>query len=313
MQPKHGMPARVLDDRQEKSKKAGLGRSLKELITLLSVYGGDLNEALWHPGSLSLPRWNNLTHLQLHGPRFRMTSLTATAISQLPSLTHLALIMPLLVQPNSAPSGADHGSMERRIDYAKDALGRHNVLQILIDAVGHRLQKLLLVCHDVEAYVGSVQKLGSWFRTLHWRCSMSREDYDTQEAAKLVLVTVKARNPLQTTPHPCLYSKWMLQRADRGVHWHWTESEGFTGHDKSEGLDLVYSVERWKMPVVFDRSSETGVGLDGRWPNESEQGGADLATARRWLGIDQGDGNHQESESRSSSPFEELSGIDNLD
>lgn len=251
------MPARVLDERNHTDlSRSGqhVGKSLKELVTLLSVYGGDLNEALWSPGISPSPKWNNLTHLQLHGPRFRMTPLTALAISQLPSLTHLALIMPLLVQPQ-IPSTGPSSPLEMQVDNSRDALGRCNVLQILIDALGHRLETLLLVCHDVESYVGNVQRLGPWMRTLQWKCNATVQEKPACQSTKMVLVTASPSNPLQTTPHPSLYSKWMMQRAERGDHWKWMQRAKMEAFDVCEEMKLTYTVETWKMPILYKESS----------------------------------------------------------
>ncbi|UZJ52616.1 hypothetical protein CBS101457_001936 [Exobasidium rhododendri] len=311
------MPASVLDERNRKEPKArvgtSLGSSLKELVTLLSVYGGDLNEALWHPGIRPFPRWNNLTHLQLHGPRFRLDARAAIAISRLPSLSHLALIMPILIQPNTTSEYPYNSIDGFKIDNAKDALGRCNVLQILIDSLGSQLQKLLLICHDVENYVGNVQRLGSWFRTLHWRCNTTMEEMGDRKGAKLVLVTAKPWNTLQTSPHPSLYSKWMLQRAERGMHWNWNERDNFVGHDICEQMDLSYSVESWTIPIVFQRSPSSEEyyleNIQERLGLQRETEDAETRPTEM---------NHEEHDTSSeslslSSSSDGVSGIDNLD
>jgi hypothetical protein len=292
------MPARVLDTRTSKSEgQKHLGQSLKELVTLLSVYGGDLNESLWSPGNSYAPKWNNLTHLQLHGPRFRMTSLTALAISQLPSLTHLALIMPLLVQPH-LPLNGSSAVVDAQVDSSRDALGRCNVLQILIDALGHRMQTLLLVCHDIESYVGNVQRLGPWMRTLQWKCNTKKSTLNGFQGTKLVLVTARPLNPLQTTPHPSLYSKWMLQRADRGDHWNW--KGGVEAIDVCEEMKLAYSVERWTIPIVYQEPPRREESVD---EHQSENRLAETEEAQI----------EEQSDSAWSGSDRELHGIDNLD
>lgn len=294
------MPARALDTRLAKSEGQHMGQSLKELVTLLSVYGGDLNEALWNLGSSLIPKWNNLTHLQLHGPRFRMTALTALAISQLPSLTHLALIMPLLVQPQ-LPSIGSSTLVDAQVDSSRDALGRCNVLQILIDALGHRLQTLLLVCHDIESYVGNVQRLGPWMRTLQWKCNTTVQEKYSLKGTKMILVTARPYNPLQTTPHPSLYSKWMLQRAERGDHWKWSHKRDIDGVDVCEEMKLAYSVEKWDIPIVYEEPQ-----AKEDLPNNNE--------TRNWLEGQEADAQiDEQSDSSWSDSDQELHGIDNLD
>lgn len=314
------MPARVLasSSRQQPSPGNGeqpsqLGQSLTELVTLLSVYGGDLNEALWSPGPPPVSRWSNLTHLQLHGPRFRMTSLTALAISQLPSLTHLALIMPLLVQPQTSLTGSDE--LAYHINSARDALGRCNVLQILINALGNRLDTLLLLCHDIENYVGNVQRLASWIRTLQWRCNTTIEERKpTKDPTRLILVTARPYNPIQTNPHPSLYSKWMLQRAERGVHWDWKQKEdGVTLDDMCEEMKLSYSVESWNMPIIYEAPLVRNLDDDDRINTREQQ--VDNDVARRWMGIDpttEGEAEQDDSGFQSYAS-DEPNGIDNLD
>lgn len=270
--------ARVLDTRSD-GEPGGLSMQainlahtrskLEELDTLQSVYGGDLNEKLWElPSNTIAPCWTNLTHLQLHGPRFRMTASTALSLSQLPNLTHLALIMPLIVSPSSSPSPSSsspspdlpESQLYRR---ATDQLGRPSVLQLLVNLLGERLETLLIVVHDVEGYVGNVTGIAPWIHALYQSRPQSawRPDDDDLRRTRVQLVTASARSldgagqaaRALVDVHPTTFSKWMLERARRGRQWTFKqydrEEEGIAFAD----IAISYEEEHWTMPIEWVR------------------------------------------------------------
>lgn len=318
------MPARVFDPRNEGSKEKSSAHSattqLRELITLLSLYGGDLNERLWEttpmhspPLALAPPsRWSHLTHLQLHGPRFRMTALTAISLSQLPALTHLALIMPWVVLSmgggnESALFAGPTREHERRLDEATDALGRRSVWQLLVDGLADRLRVLQLVCHDIDGYVGSVQKLGPWFRALRWRYSKKGANLRATDSAELapsgveslqqraphlILVTASATwegQQAQEVPHPSCFSRWMLRRAERQRHWTFEDGES----DAIGNLAIQVSVEAWKASLALDVPF-SGFGSNTNGLSNPDLNGEGLepashSTTQRWMTLDADD------------------------
>lgn len=273
--------------------------NLTELVCLMSVYGGDLNEALWKtdaripPTSISTPspspsppptalRWSNLTHVQLHGPRFRLTARGAIALGSLPALTHLGLIMPLLVPPE-----------------ARDAQGapRHSlVLQSLLDPA-RKLRVLLVVGHEMRHYVGWAEGYRPALRALRRRVAASAsagagqearvEAKCTQTRTRIQLVTARPRrvrcvcsdSSSNTTrsnryagppsalapaapavepeldladaensktyfnPHPTEISTWMLERARVGRQWDWEgEDQGRVREGVGEGARSGWGV-----------------------------------------------------------------------
>ncbi|PWN90383.1 hypothetical protein FA10DRAFT_266869 [Acaromyces ingoldii] len=316
--------ARVLDARSD-GEPGGLSmrpidlslarRNLEELDTLQSVYGGDLNEKLWES---SFSPWTNLTHLQLHGPRFRMTASTAVSLSHLTKLKHIGLIMPLIVPPASTPTSLDiqDSSANALYQTAKDQLGRPSVLQLLVNLLGEQLESLLVVAHDVEDYVGNIQRVGSWVNALHqrrrrkWRRDVSRMRWEDDETrrTRVDLVTARAHTRL-TGPaidvHPTTYSKWMLERARLGLQWTFDEGEvPFRLAEADEDLVISCKRDSWEMPIEWVKER----------PLEDNSTRADDDMARRWLGL-------PEADNQVSGAFEvttpeadgEVLGIDNLD
>lgn len=272
------MTARVLDLRwPDDMDKAGLvevSHSLKELNTMLSLYGGDLNERLWDISygapTISRSRWANLTHLQLHGPRFRMTSLTALALCDLPQLTHLALIMPWIVHATMNVDGISTDILSRHssaVERTTDIAGRQSVLQLLVSGLGHRLEELVLVCHDLEGYVGNITNLGPWFRALQWYEHMDTTCHHAENPSpdisngssnlQLTLVTasVDDKSDTQAHTHPNLISKWMIQRAQEERHWAFQDGEKDVFRQKAISL----AVESWKIPQVQHQGAATSI------------------------------------------------------
>lgn len=260
------MTARILDlrwpDDVDKAGVVEVSHSLKELNTMLSLYGGDLNERLWDitygAPALNKSRWANLTHLQLYGPRFRMTSLTALALCDLPQLTHLALIMPWIVHATMNVDAISTDILTRHssaIERTTDIAGRQSVLQLLVSGLGHRLEELVLVCHDIEGYLGNVTNLGPWFRALQWYDqadvpSQSAEHFNVHLSSRLQLTLVTASLDASLNQashaHPNLISKWMMQRAQNQQHW--TFNDGEKDVFKQEVISVA--VERWTVPKV---------------------------------------------------------------
>lgn len=272
------MTARVLDLRwPDDMDKAGLvevSHSLKELNTMLSLYGGDLNERLWDitygAPAMNRSRWANLTHLQLHGPRFRMTSLTALALCDLPQLSHLALIMPWIVHATMNVDGISADILSRHstaIERTTDIAGRQSVLQLLVSGLGHRLEELVLVCHDLEGYVGNITNLGPWFRALQWyeytnttedsagHSLSDHEDISSKLQLTLVTASVDDEPNRQDQTHPNLISKWMVERAQEQRHW--TFHDGEKDIFKQKAISL--SVENWKIPQVQQQGTSNAL------------------------------------------------------
>jgi hypothetical protein len=266
--------------------------SLKEFVTMLSLYGGDMNERLWDPsiGQLDMKssRWDSLTHLQLHGPRFRMTAMTALALCGLPKLSHLCLIMPWIIQaiPESVTSEvlARHA---HHVERATDATGQETVLQLLYSGLGRQLKKLVLVCHDAEGYVGSVTKLGPLFRALHWWEEDSwQEGRSASSTTLLTLVTAQLRTDAAQSVHfhPSMLSRWMMQRAQKQQHW------SFSGVIQESSTDECFSleVESWTAPVAYDSQSiiETIPSQSSQWQSTINYGSTASSTGVLRGGID---------------------------
>lgn len=256
------MTARVLDLRwpEDANSKRVLDvcSSLKEFITMLSLYGGDMNERLWDPtltpSDMKLARWSSLTHLQLHGPRFRMTAMTALALCGLPELTHLCLIMPWIIQaiPESITPAilAQHA---HQVERATDATGQETVMQLLYRGLGRQLQHLVLVCHNAEGYVGSVAKLGPLFRALHWwEEGTWNEQRVSSSPTILTLVTAELQTASESF-HPSMLTRWMMQRAQKQLHW--TFPAGIK--EEEDGVTFSLQVESWKAPTAYEPQGAT--------------------------------------------------------
>lgn len=193
----------------------GLGAaraSLQELVCLQSPWAGDAVDAVWHAGEPPAP-WDALTHLQLYGPRSRLSVHTAAALGALPRLSHLALIMPSFVDARGGKCPAP-------------------VLQAIVDACAH-LEHLLLVGHDEEHWVGA---------TRHLRPAVAALRVGSAgRVLRVALVTATApAQPWEPTrrAHPGVYTDWMLARALDGRHWDFS------------GLcdDMAYTVDETLVP-----------------------------------------------------------------
>lgn len=188
--------------------------ALHELVCLQSPWAGDAIDAVWRAGTPHAP-WRALSHIQLHGPRSRLSVRTADALAELPALTHLALIMPSFV-------GA-HGTRSAE-----------PVLAAIVERLPH-LAQLLIVGHDEEHWVGATRHLRAALERLHVRCPTQR--------LELTLVTAQVprdeSDPMQRA-HPGQYSDWMLRRALHDEHWHFGPATD----------DMPYVVETWTVPYA---------------------------------------------------------------
>jgi len=200
----------------------GARGALQEVVCLQSPWAGDTNDTLWlssMPGHHEAP-WRRLSHLQLHGPRFRMTPRTAASLAALPVLSHLALITPHIV----------------------DAEGRRDAtdaLQTLLDEAVS-LEQLLLVGHDEPHWIGAVR---------HWRAALVQLERPAgARPVTLTLVTAARLTPTDWDPasraHASLYSDWMLSRARDGTHWAFLDSDA----PCTDGA-IAYNVESWRVPT----------------------------------------------------------------
>ncbi|SPO30513.1 uncharacterized protein UTRI_06443 [Ustilago trichophora] len=206
---------------------------LHEFSCLMGHYGADLDKDFWLPN-----RWTNLTHLQLHGPRFRITPDTARMLSSLPALKKLALVVPMIVASATQSSSQD-------LDV--------NPLQTLID-LHPTLELLLLVGHAERDYVGYTEKYRHWMRNLRYprlgsstlcrvelvtalrRSSSMEEEEEEQEEVAASRLRV----------HPCEVSAWMMGRSQQGIQW-------FDGED--EGGELDFWVESFQLADSHPSSS----------------------------------------------------------
>lgn len=200
--------------------------ALQEVVCLQSPWAGDTNDTLWlpsGPGHASAP-WSRLTHLQLHGPRFRMTPRTAASLATLPALSHLALITPYLVDA----------------DGHRDAFA---TLQTLLDTAP-TLQQLLLVGHNEPHWVGAVR---------HWQPALSLLERPADAPpVTLTLVTAAHLGPTVWDPmlraHASLYSNWMLARAKQGTHWSFLHADD--DPTSTEG-NIAYQIESWQVRTRY--------------------------------------------------------------
>lgn len=203
----------------------GVRAALQEVVCLQSPWAGDTNDTLWFssiPGFVAAP-WRRLTHLQLHGPRFRMTPRTAASLASLPALSHLALITPHVVD------AAGHRNA-------------HDALQTLLDGASS-LEQLLLVGHDELHWVGAVR---------HWRAALAQ--LERPAGAPPVTITLVTAARLESSAwdpvsrvHASLYSEWMLARAQQGTHWAFLDSDA----PCTDGA-IAYNVETWLVPTRPD-------------------------------------------------------------
>ncbi|WFC98164.1 hypothetical protein MYAM1_000888 [Malassezia yamatoensis] len=188
--------------------------SLNELVCLQSPWAGDAIDEIWS-GAQTYGAWKNLSYLQLHGPRSRISVRTADALAQLPSLTHLALIMPSFMG-------------------AYDSRNSEPVLAAIVAKLDH-LQNFLIVGHDEENWVGA---------TRHLRPALERLRV-TEQGRNITITLVTAHFPRNDSDifqriHPGKYSEWMLQRAMTQTHWDFGTAE-----------DQVHFVtEKWSIPYA---------------------------------------------------------------
>lgn len=239
--------------------------ALEEVVCLQSSWAGDAIDTVWRPGTPHAP-WHALTHLQLHGPRSRISVHTVDALAELPRLTHLALIMPSFTGPHGARSASQ-------------------VLAALADRLTH-LVCLLVVGHDEEQWVGA---------TRHLRPALERlAVHDAARTLDITLVTARVPGEGEARrTHPGQYSDWMLRRALQHTHWDFEQTDD----------EMRYVVETWHVPYVplatppappphasyegEARPDDMHVDADELWFDAQEAGAlrADTASPEVW-GID---------------------------
>lgn len=287
--------------------------SLEELTCLLSPWGGagleDLFTNLIKSPSPALNQpWGRLTHLQIHGPAgFRISLPTSSAIGALPSLTHLGLVMPNAVR--DAGMGGDVNSPPA-------------ALQLLV-LLADKLQRLVVVGHTLEGYLGWSALYRAWLRALRLPHKEDEQSVEGQRAGRptlsVQLVTAQVRSEAgqaaelasgvqspSNQPHPNHFTSWMIARGKEGSHWDWTPSPHETVEGKSAGSadsmwQVDWSVEEWDVPIV------EGVALSNTPPARD----ADDDDARGRAGPDTDD--LVSTEDVSPAPEDVVYGIDNLD
>ena len=249
------------------------------LSCLLSVYGGQLNDKLWVPDvsspgvTIRSSKWSNLTHLQLHGPRFRFTAATAMALGHLPNLSHLALIMPALVQNPDGPITSRS---------AIDLEGRSNVLQVLVNHCG-KLKLLLFVGHDLQGFVGNTERYRSLLRSVYRiikRVDDGGKGLCSKEPLHLQVVTARRRlsalkehsrhtgstqipRPLEV--HPTFFSRWMMDLTEHGEEWSFGQTDTFPArkhHRATLQKDVQYDVDEWDLPDMLQVENEQTTNSD---------------------------------------------------
>ncbi|WFD42240.1 hypothetical protein MPSI1_000881 [Malassezia psittaci] len=255
--------------------------SLNELVCLQSPWAGDAIDEIWS-GAQKNGAWKSLSHLQLHGPRSRISVRTADALAQLPSLTHLALIMPSFMG-------------------AYDSRNSEPVLAAIVAKL-HSLQSFLIVGHDEENWVGA---------TRHLRPALERLRV-TEHGRNVTIKLITAHLPRNDSAvfqriHPGEYSDWMLQRAMMQTHWDFHKAED----------DMHFILEEWSIPYAApaaqtdtQHSRETRTGAADQLYNDLPVNDDDAWFDAQEPDTDSGDG--PASLSPSSSVSSALWGIDNL-
>jgi hypothetical protein len=286
--------------------------SLEELTCLLSPWGGAGLEDLFtnlikSPSPAPNQPWGRLTHLQIHGPAgFRISLPTSSAIGALPSLTHLGLVMPNVVR--DAGMGGDVNSPPA-------------ALQLLV-LLADKLQRLVVVGHTLEGYLGWSVLYRAWLRAL--RLPLKEDDQHIEGervgrptlSVQLVTAQVRTedgqppelRNGVQSPsnqPHPNHFTSWMIARGREGTHWDWPYLPHDTVKGRNErGADqawqVAWSVEEWDVPMI------EGVALTSTPPSrDTDDDARERATA------DEDD--LVSTEDVAPPPEDVVYGIDNLD
>lgn len=194
--------------------------TLQQITCLQSAWAGDVNDTLWLPCPAP---WQALTHVQLHGPRFRCTPRVARALAHLPTLTHLALVLPTVLD--------EQGGRDAR-----------PVLQILCTEA-QTLQCLLVLGHDEPHWMGA---------TRHIRPALP---YLTRPATlpslRCGLITAMRLDDKEWQPgtraHASVFSAWMMQRMRQGTHWSFLDA-------RDPGMDdtMAYDVASFVVPPAID-------------------------------------------------------------
>ena len=268
-------PPRVLEtrrDAQHPKRELGLQRirsKLKDLVCMLSLWGnGDAFEGLWEmgrheandirPTGLRVSAWSSLSHLQLHGPRMRFSASTALALSRLPALSHLAIVLPRFV-----PQDADAAVyLDGKPVNAFDAAGRYSVLQVLVNVL-LSLHELQLIGHEEEGYAGNVSAMPSMaaalmrkpFNKAHQpRWALRQVDPVLPDVTVHVVTlrrnTVDQRALAKERTHPTWFSRYMFARASRGRHWSLASAPEAANRQLDIDWGIAYSVDTFIVPEV---------------------------------------------------------------
>lgn len=206
---------------------------ITSLDCLTGHYAGGIDPTFWDPSS---SRWARLTHLQLHGPQFRFNTAIAQALGQLPSLTHLALVVPAIVRTDAQ-------------DFARQELSlidRQSPLQTLVDCCTH-LQVLLVVAHTDKRFVGYVERLRFYLRAVHQNVAPGSQRLRIQ---LVTLMPASAPEPADRM-HPLEVSTWMMDRAQLCLQWSFDPEIDYGTRD--EPSELRYYTEAWDAPELPQR------------------------------------------------------------
>ncbi|PWN18730.1 hypothetical protein BCV69DRAFT_61261 [Microstroma glucosiphilum] len=287
--------------------------SLEELTCLLSPWGGAGLEDLFtnlikSPSPPPNQPWGRLTHLQIHGPAgFRISLPTSSAIGALPSLTHLGLVMPNVVR--DAGMGGDVNSPPA-------------ALQLLV-LLADKLQRLVVIGHTLEGYLGWSALYRAWLRALRLPLKEDEMSVEGERMGRptlsVQLITAQVRTEAghapelvggvqspSNQPHPNHFTSWMIARGREGSHWDWSlPSQDAVKRNKAGGADQAWqvdwTVEEWDVPIV------EGVALSSTPP--SRDADDDGARGRGATGEDE----LMLTEDMSPPADDVVYGIDNLD
>ncbi|SNX87758.1 uncharacterized protein MEPE_06469 [Melanopsichium pennsylvanicum] len=226
---------------------------------LMGHYGSELERNFWKSS-----RWTKLNQLQLHGPRFRFTTTTASVLSHLPHLKKLALVVPMIVCTSIDDTAHDIG-------IEMDLTRRNNPLQILVDRMPN-LQHLLLVGHEEKDYVGYTEKYRNHLRSLRQpRLSTNRVNVELVTVIRKYTHTHVETDAISSKRvHPSKVSAWMMTRSQHDLQWFNQKSEAPTNVDE----ELDFWIERFEIsqhPSNLSSTVDTTTALMNRIPSYHPQ------------------------------------------
>lgn len=209
-------------------------RSIEEVTLTLSPWGGaSVREIFIAPAPAPTPApphampWSHLYSIQIHGSEgFRFCLPSAIALSSLPALKRLALVMP-----------------------SSSAGGLEEALRLLVALTAGRLETLLVVGHDMENWAGWAGPYGMALRSLRKPARGEDRQVESELAAtraplriKHVTARLQRRPPAlpsmdegqqqqqvavaPTVQHPSYYRSWIVARTTEQTQWDWSSGEG---------------------------------------------------------------------------------------